>query len=172
MKKLIALILALILCLSLCACGGKETKLTLENYTQYITLETACSLSDDIRVADTELPGTGGVVTFYMGDTITPMVKIIGASSNFNYNNVKVKVRFSGTYYGYVFRNPDGWHIDVDPVGEKTFEYVLEATANIGGNSEKVKGSYILPEGMLSDRDLLSFTVEVIEVSGTISEAK
>jgi len=83
-----------------------------------------------------------------------------------------VKVKFTGTYDGFKFEDPSGYYIDVMPVGEKDFEYILEASANIGGNSEDTKGSYMLPDGVMSHRKTLEFKVEVIEVSGTISEAK
>jgi hypothetical protein len=90
MKKPLSLILAFVLCLSMCACGtseekeSNEIKLTAENLGTYIRVEKQYIQPDTL--------------SYLSATELTLGVEINGASSNYNYNNVSITYKVSDTW--------------------------------------------------------------------------
>lgn len=152
MKKAVSLILALVLCLGLCACTAepKETEpagveLTLDNYDDYLEI----NVEDDYH----QIEGNRRGLSF--------IADVTGVSSNYNYDNVTVKVRIHGSYQ-YVNL--------VGAVHYWTNEYnlTIEIDTNIAGNGQKESTQCRAPSGC-GIAGYADFQYEIIEVSGTVS---
>ena len=125
MKKTLSLLLVLVMCLSLCACSGSApesaapettttpettavpgTPLTLDNYDTYLTIFCESNHIDKDNYPPFSVQhhnGGNGMktttgYTYYLYPLLRTYVYIEGASSNFNYFDVEVTVKFSGTY--------------------------------------------------------------------------
>lgn len=192
MKKVISLILALVLCLSLCACGtpgnptevpettvpettipettaAKGTPLTLDNYDSYLTIKVSAYSKEDgdhVRFSVQQYNfGYGmkipGGYTWYLYPLLGVNANIKGASSNFNYYDVEVKVKVSVTY-------ESGDPYTGDWKAPETFEKVFTIKCNIGG--EGSNGETIDLGKYLHD-DMLEYKWEVVEITGYVEKA-
>lgn len=160
MKKVISILLVFIMTLSMCmsltACGG--TKLTLENYENYLTLDVGVSRHyEDISVG---YWGTQSRTTYIYG-----WAQSQGASPNFNYNDVKIKVRIYGTYGLTTLAS-----IDTEAKSYQEFETFVELSPNVSGTTpEKITGENISGNGQaIVDYD---YKYEIVSISGTITPA-
>lgn len=184
MKKTISLFLALVLCLSLCACsssrnssdgtsnGGNsnEVKLTLENYSKYLSITARVNdpsafdgggLNVQSKNNGAGIPYDGGN-TYYVYNYLNQNVFVEGASTNFNYNDISVTVRFTGTY-----KTVDIQTSEWDSGNEFSSDVIVECDiAGKGGKSEKFTGNggYLL-------RDMADIKWEVVAISGTVTPA-
>ena len=159
MKRIISIILVLVLSLSsLCACGGKGTSLTRANYKDYIYFnirEQYIKKSVDVGHWGSQTRNTDLYFTVWSN----------GTSSNFNYNNVKIKLRIYGSY-----GIADLKSISDSPDEMKTFEIFVELSPNISGqtpygiDSQKISGN-----GKAIVR--CEFQYEVVSISGTVTPA-
>lgn len=189
MKKTFALILALVMCLSLCACGGNvgsnantttennanttngnpdEIALTLDNYSKYLSVKAYMSdpASMDGLFVGAVNNGQGinydGGSSLYVFNHFTSSVQVEGVSTNFNYNDISVTVRFTGTYKT-VDINTNKWSSGNEIDSEITVE------CNIAGEGsvwEKFSGNggYML-------RKMAEVEWEVVAISGTVTPA-
>lgn len=115
MKKLMALILAMIMLVSFAGCGGEggeklpkdAVALTVDNYSMYFDLWTSCygdgmpNGSIGFQISGPQGYGidVGGSGTQLMFEgCIGTQVMTYNASTNFNYNNVVIEGSFKGTY--------------------------------------------------------------------------
>ena len=164
MKKMISLFVALMLCLSLCACAngtngsnmqseaqnanGNEVALTLDNYDQYIKVTPTVFLSKDKTVNNLRhFYGTSSygvpMYTDEYSENIYGSVKIEGLSQNFNYKDITVEVELSGYCWigdlsANVFYRSD------------RIEYRFRAQCDkvdIAGFGENSTGKFVLPAG-------------------------
>lgn len=154
MKKAISLLLTLVLCLSLCACSkSNEVILTLENYKTYLNLDIHSFAPGDSDAYS--FPGAPHCRSEYIG-----FVGCAGASTNYDYNDVKITVRFYG--------NAD---IYVDSVKTQyKFDETITVSCDIGGKGN----SFVeLFEGKLAtrmiDEDSVKCSWEVVSISGSVS---
>ena len=194
MKKALSLILALVMCLSLCACGGNtgsnantttantttanntnttnensdEIALTLDNYSKYLSVTAFMN-----NPASTEglfvgavnngmgIPYDGGS-TLYVYRHFSSNVTVEGVSTNFNYNDVSLTVRFTGTYKT-VDINTRKWNGGNEINSEVTVECNIAGEGSIwedfSGN-----GGYML-------RKMADVEWEVVAISGTVTPA-
>ena len=153
MKKAISLLLALVICLSLCACGGSKVELTLENYKTYLDVNIKSFAPGDSDAW--RFPDAPHCRSEYIG-----FVGCAGASTNYDYNDIKITVRFYG--------NAD---IYVDSVKTKyKFDETITVSCDIGGKGN----SFVeLFEGKLAtrmiDEDSVECSWEIISITGTVS---
>jgi hypothetical protein len=169
MKKALSLLLALVLCLSLCACGSKEnsngTELTLDNYSNYLTVSARLGDSGDVYVGTANM-GHGvkfsGGWTYYLYKELFCAVDIKGVSTNFNYNNISVTVRFTGKYqtadkgtYNWTFGG------DIDK----------EVTVNCNIAGEGYVSEIVLTDKRYVMSDMTDVKWEVVAISGTVTPA-
>lgn len=169
MKKLLSMLLICTMMFCLAACGkSKDIELTLDNYDDYLKIEVNSyaygdmyGVSEGVKVSDTTY-----ALMFY-GD-INGNAYVKGASTNFNYNDVKIKVKLSGEYESYKF---DTYMLGSFAESENgTYEMIFELDTNISGDSEQFNVEYALPDGYVTHNHLLYNTnVEVIEISGTVT---
>lgn len=171
MKKSIAIIMALAMCISLCACGGGKDniKLTLDNYSTYLSVDARMyngSLFEDAVNVQHLNNGHGipynerGSSTFYVYEKLITSLEVKGVSTNFNYNDVSITVRFTGTYQT----------VDID-TGEwdsgNEISTELTAKCNIAGEGsafDKFSGN----GGYMYD-ERADVKWEVVAISGTVS---
>lgn len=181
MKRTLSLILALILCIALCACNsdskkGDETtsnpdeiKLTLENYSKY--LDITGRMNDPSFTEGTyvgSLNGGYGIAyeggsTFYLYKYFNCSTHVEGVSQNYNYNDVKITVRYKGEYQT-VDTHTNEWTGGNEVSKEVTIECNI---AGEGSFQDKFEGNggYML-------RDMADIEWEVVEISGTLTPAK
>ena len=161
MKKsisaLFALILTLSLCLNLTACTGSQ-KLTLVNYKDYLSF----NISDNYTSQSVDV-GHWGSQSRKTALSFT--VWSNGVSSNFNYNNVTIKVRIYGTYGIADLRS-----ISDSPDSYENFELFVNLNPNISGatlggvETEKISGN---GKAIVS----CDYSYEIVSISGTVSPA-
>lgn len=169
MKKALSLILALVLCLSLCACDNSdansdEVKLTLENYSKYLSIKAKVGNPDifdgGVKLMH-DVPIEGGARSFvYTYFNITLGVE--GVSTNFNYNDLSITVRFSGTYKTY-----DDAAREWDSGNKLDAE--LTAKCNIAGEGSASTKFY--PDGGYVLQEKANVGWEVVAISGTVTPA-
>lgn len=181
MKKAISLIIVFVLCLGLCACNDNSTKLTLDNYDDYLNISAYVYGTQEVETDKNYWFGAyykGNKFVednFYSGYYGGLSTKVV--APNYNFHNVTVKIRFTGKVLT-VLENSDPYNpttryhsIDF----EETFEL------NIGGTVKKGVGSTIkLPQNMLI-LDYGSYNYDhkydiqadwkIVEISGTVTPA-
>ena len=174
MKRIISILLCvLFIGLTFCACGSKETQLTVDNYKDYLNVDIKVSVSGS---ADDSVLASGAILkdgSRFSGSAFTKLAywgEVSGASSNFNYNDVKIKVKISGTYEG-MKNMKDYPFTDYQSIGDVPFEYEAEISTDISG-SGKLETVYVdIPDDVCTDGNLIKSEVEIIEISGTVSPA-
>ena len=162
MKKLLLIFLALVMCVSLCACGGKDTdndssdattstydgsiELTLENYKQYLDVSVECNLlAENMYEFETEQ---------YKSFVFKLHVK--GLSTNFNYQDIVVNARIKASAQS--AGQYDAHKIEKD----------LEVRTNIAGNGEE-RQTHKVGKNLI--RSSFEYKYEIISVSGKIVPA-
>ena len=169
MKRTISIFLSLVMALSLCACGGKsnETELTLDNYSTYLTASVSDPGSEDAVGVHSYNNGYGipydGGSTLYLYNHLNTAVTVVGSSTNFNYNDVSVTVRFAGTYKTVDLHTCE-WG-DAIPV-----DMEVVAECNISGNGQ-ASDSFSYNDECNMDDAMANVEWEVVAVSGTVSPA-
>ena len=165
MKKALSLFLALVLCLSLCACGTKEEQksdeivLTAENLETYIKVE-----QQYIQPVDT--------MSYMDASELTIGVEINGTSTNFNYNDVSVTYKVSDTWECYGISVNEGL---ATPCGREQYaEFTITVKADISGYGV-ARDTYPASEFACEDHnDAVNglgsdYSWEIISVTGTLT---
>lgn len=171
MKKLISLILALVMCGSLCACGEKSNaiELTLDNYADYLYIWESVRSHDQVRAQfyDENLQDV------HCYDKADGYACIEGTSTNYDYCNVEVTLLFVITYQT-LDPNEMGW-VGHHWVKDHTFSKEITIKCNIGGNGESNRFVFFEAEQGEDGRMLsyiinesLEYTCEVVSVKGTV----
>ena len=170
MKKVLALVLALVLVLSLVACGGtKDIALTLENYEKYINISAYFTEPFEDCV-DIHLI-TSGQKGIYTGDNSYSWMLYKGfdggvyasaISQNFNYNDIKIEGTIKGSY--------DAYTMDIPVVKDKTidFEQKFSFDCNIAGEGGQ-EFRIDIPNGYGSLQDFIKYDIEISSISGSVS---
>ena len=183
MKKALSLILALVLCLGLCACAAepKETEpagveLTLDNYTNYLNIDASWyrSIQDEHQYTTQFHEVVGEYATKDFVRAMCAKVEVTGASTNFNYNSIKIVGEYQVSGLAWMAINNS---ISKDVQG---FEVVIpiEIMLNIAGDGSAY-AEFVLPDnlvitshGSLYDTDEeINDEFKIIEISGTVSPA-
>ena len=181
MKKILALMLAAALTLSLVACGGgsgagdtkgvaednKSTELTADNYAQYLNLSVKAFSSDPKFSYPDGVRVTDSYKAMMLNGTIYVNMEVSGASTNFNYNDVTIKVKATVTYYSDTYKN---YFADIRTNAD-THEFDLEAVTNISGNCDVIVDKFELPEGYYTHDYLVSVDYEIVDITGTVTPA-
>lgn len=180
MKRALSLFLALTLCLSLCfslsACGDDGIKLTLDNYDDYLDIH--ANVVGGGELIQLETPVWLG--TYYKGykhvhdDFFVALGGYISSKSvapNFNYSNVNVTVKFTGTVLAFEKNS--------DPDNPKTVElpFKFEGTFSLtvgGANKNDTViynlGNYMFPGGTVSTSGYIkNINYEITAISGTVT---
>lgn len=184
MKKAISILLVLVMCLSMCACGETETneiKLTLDNYDDYLNISAGVHGVEEVETDKDYWLGAyyqgykyvhDKFYTAYCGSVSTKVV-----APNYNFHDVTLKIRFTGKVLA-VMENSD-------PKSPTTmyhnigFEDTFEL--NVGGTVKNKEALIIdLPENTLilsqwsdeyNGKYNIQITWEIVEISGTVSPA-
>lgn len=170
MKKLLLLVLSLAMVVSLCACGGNntdtpasdknETELTLENYTTYLNINKSIFFTGK----DWLMKPSGAPNSIRTNSKAECSVGVSGASSNYDYVNVVLTVKVSGTYDTFNASNGIVKEEDI-PFNEE-----LTITCNIAGEgSAKVSIFEGVEEVYQVIQDSIECEMEVISISGTVN---
>lgn len=177
MKKALSLILALVMCLSLCACDGNagsngnpdEIALTLENYSKYLSVEAKMyepSIFDGGLNVQAVNNGNGipydGGSTFYVYKYFLTSLQVKGVSPNFNYNDVSITIRFKGTYKT-VDISTSEWDAGNEINSELTVDCNIAGEGSASGEFSG-NGGYML-------RKMADVEWEVVAISGTVTPA-
>lgn len=167
MKKFLCIVLFGIFLLSITGCGGNSNsiQLTKDNYKKYLNIEAKCfsgSLEDSYGVV---VPITDTYTATRLYSSIVGNLKVSGASTNFNYNDIKIVVKILGTYKAF---EKDG---DYKTPITKNFEMIMESSPNISGNADTVIKKINLDDNLLTHEYLLNYDTEVVEISGSVTPA-
>lgn len=180
MKKALSLILALVLCLSLCACGedkkSNEIELTLDNYNQYLNIDVDFVDGNIIKLGKWIIVDEAGYdgVDAYIDEAMTSFgcyAEVEGVSQNFNYNDVKVTIEVSGKYKA---RNRNDLY-KVQSI--ESFSLTINSSTNIaGGSINNDKVYYTIPNNMAVARGMtapivVDYEFKVVSISGTLTPA-
>lgn len=161
MKKAISILLVFVLTLGLCACGSSQSnqiELTKENYTNYLTLRVGDrynSQSVSVGYFGTQLRDTA---LFFSAESIA-------ASTNFNYNDVVIKIRVYGTYGTATLAS-----MTDTPEKTETFEIMMEIRPNISGNTAEIVYSDKILGGGYAIVDC-TYKYEIVSISGNLTPA-
>lgn len=182
MKKVLALVLALVLVLSLVACGGNESsknesskteethnegmvsnnneiELTLDNYSKYLKVGMGAH-AEGLSTSNEHYTG-------YPFIEFTAAVS--GISQNFNYNDIIVTGKVKGSYESFRFYR-DELYLDASVPFEK--EIVVECDINGNGtySSPDSEEIHMEPNRYIDDEHIKQ-EFEVTAISGTVTPA-
>ena len=187
MKRALSLILALALCLPMCACGSNGTELTsddsieltLDNYADFLEIRAYVSPGEDISANNDSFYDMNGKrcgassISSYM--TIVAYAE--GVSSNFIYSDIVIEVRATGKHILCDPNNVDGYRTMLSEVVNADFTRSITCDLNVAGkgegeSSEKYAFSQnmVMPDMMFAD--CYKFTCEIISISGKITPIK
>ena len=182
MKKAVSIILALVMCLSMCACAGgtktKEIELTLDNYDDYLKIWPYISLPHDIARSNTRyfdaMDGTGCIVMDY-SSYICIGVSVKGISDNFSYSDITLEVKATGRYIA-VDQNQAYNSCHTTVYQNQTFSQYIECKLDIAGDGTGIStGKVRVPGGLVipyhSAHPSTDFTFEIVKISGTVTPA-
>ena len=175
MKKLLALILCFVMVLSLCGCDLFDSgiKLTTENYETYLNVGLTSELGGALDYSQVMGSDRKSGVAVYTDITLN--ISVSGKFDNYNYNDVVVKAKVTGTYLPYTasdMRLINKDEIDFEKYVDDNLESIdvsLTATTDIvgiGADSQTIDvtgGRWIL--------DVSDISYEIIEVSGKLTSA-
>lgn len=190
MKKVFALFLALILCLSMVACGGgndaanateapdNSIELTLDNYADYLQVKAYVSPAEDLPGNNDGFYDMTGKM--YAADTISTYLKVVayveGVSPNFIYSDIVIEVRATGKH---ILCNPD----KVDTYGSMYADVVnadftrsVNCDLNVAGEGKgESSEKYTFTDNMVMPfmlfADCYKFNCEIISISGKVTPA-
>ncbi|MBR3975686.1 MAG: hypothetical protein IKJ88_07490 [Clostridia bacterium] len=155
MKKTLALIMALLMCLSLSACGGKSKELTVDNYSDYLNI----SVIPLFTGKDWLIKPTGSPNSISCNSQAECSFNIKSASPNYDYENVVITIRVTATYNTYR---------SFDKTPNVAFADEITITCDIGGNGT---GKLVIFEGIEKtyqiEENSLDYDWEVVAVQGT-----
>ena len=186
MKKTIALILALLLCISMAACGApaqettppttvpattapKGIPLTIENCQNYLNISAgAYATNDDTHPMFSVQSYNGGMgmktpggYTWYVYPLLRMTTRIQGASTNFNYFDIEVTIKYTGTYQ-------PGDPLSGEWKEAQTFEQLVTVKLNIGGEGFDQQ---MIDLGNYLHDDMMEYTWEVVDIKGYVDKA-
>lgn len=160
-KKLLMIMLCGVLLIGLTGCGNGKSdndtiNLTMDNYEDYLDIE----VDYNVGGYSTQLPG----YSFYFYDTIKGNVKVTGASTNYDYNNVEVEVKISGTYDLYQKTSQK-----YSRGTEKELDKTIIVKCNVGGSGEKSFSESLLGYTYMKSIDA---RYEIVNISGSIKKLR
>lgn len=179
MKRALSLILALVLCLPLCACGNKDIELNSENYADYLTITTRVGGFNGTKVPEGHrfyLRDERGIIPDGVTDTFKVVVEIEGVSPNFQYSDITLDVKIDGYYYSCAKSKAMEYGIIVDR-HTYTNNLSVKCDLNIAGNGTGEAVFYIPNDEVVPRNNLLlgsdvvspySFSVEICGITGSI----
>lgn len=176
MKKALSIVLALIMCLSLCACGSSNQPqpitLTTANIREYLSISAAV---ESCNIDEEKHSFLGITRTIYTGDA---RVKIQAVNqSGRNFKNVIIKCRISTTVDG-MFEAPYGWEFTsgnqqtgTNPLTDENYK-IITITLPYDGNWSDTESLslefYEASFGFVSPVKLSDCDIKIMEVTGTV----
>ena len=155
MKKTLSLIMALVMCLSLSACGGKSKELTVDNYSDYLNI----SVKPLFTGKDWLIKPTGSPNSISCNSQAESSIDIKSASSNYDYENVVITIRVTATYNTYE---------KFEKTPNVAFADEIALSCDIGGNGT---GNLVVFKGIEKtyqiEENSLEYNWEVVAVQGT-----
>lgn len=149
------------LCLSLCACK-KGTQLTIENYSDYLTVDVYCEGGGESHRYEIIKYSDGRqVLTYPYYEGIKGGISIKGVSTNYNYEDVSVTIKFSGTY---------GACLKGEYKQDEKFEFEVTCDTNIAGEGYASE-LFDLVGGYTTQNSDVDYTYE-IEIKGSVVPVK
>lgn len=149
-------------------------QLTKDNFGKYFKFGSSCSTTgerfyvgnfeNNIPGAPSGIPyqyGENSGITLYLYEKLVFRPSISGVSSNFNYEDVKVTIRFTGTYLSHPFEMNGTW-----TERELSEEFTLEC--NIVGDSKYNEVYVIAPNDEKVLQNVVKFNVEIVEITGKV----
>lgn len=166
MKRLTALILALIMVLSLCGCGGQQVELTADNLEDYLTIEvdvTSSNIShDSVNIAGVSIPNTNGSSEIVI-NTFTQ------ANATFEDVNITLRVepKYVQPWSEWAFIDNDEVEVEDDGDEQHYREFNISIPSN--GETETTAELYLvdyLAAPNTKMNNLNTCTYKIVEVSG------
>ena len=143
-----------------------EIELTLDNYSKYLKIGAWISNPSSTEGVNVQAFNSGNGIrydggnTYYLFKYFYHSVTVKGVSSNFNYNDIVITIRFTGTYKT-VTLNTNEW----TDGGEVNTEVTIEC--NIAGNGsmrDKLEGN-----GGYMHAEMSNIKYEIVAISGTVT---
>jgi len=196
MKKLVAMLLAMIMALSFAACGNETiekleeepaeengntvsevnipegaTALTLENYKKYLNFQIFCNTwGDSVHYKGNDGYGikvVDGSSHVAWYEKFGAHIVVEGASQNFNYNDIVIECVVKGKY-GSIDPNSDNWVLEYHD-----FEIPISIELNIAGYGENNNGITVYDEidKQRTVDELIEYEFEIVSISGYVTNA-
>ena len=150
--------------------------LTVENCEKYLVIDKLCSCGMPVKEKKELYVGSAGTYGLPLGNGSSTMylygsldyicVDVKGATQNFNFNDVSITLRCSGTYTDIYWKDKDNYSFE----GQKDFSTEITIECNIAGTAYKYV-SYDLPADHYTHRDLIDAEWEIISISGNVTPA-
>ena len=167
--------------MSLVACGGNGgTELTVDNYSKYLEISSYFIDSDkaDGIIVSALNYGEGlqtknGYVS-HVYNIMDIVASVSGLSQNFNYNDIKITCKLTGTYGTYE-SEPAGTMHELNYIygfsGSGTFSKEIVIECDISGNGYTSEEVINLSNRLYTSKEAIDYTLEVVSISGTVTPA-
>jgi hypothetical protein len=191
MKKVLALFLALILCLSMVACGGgndatnpteapdNSIELSLDNYADFLEIKAYVSPGEDIPADNDSFYDMNGKMcgASSLSSYMTIVAYAEGVSPNFIYSDIVIEVRATGKHILCDPNKVDGFSSMYASVVNADFTRSITCDLNVAGKGEgESDEKYTFPENMIMPfmmfADCYEFTCEIISISGKVTPVR
>ena len=158
------LIITLLVSSLLSACSLIRTKLTAENYSDYLKIKATTDARFKGNIFDENSYWTAVIddTSTVVYPNLTLKCSVRGASTNFNYNDVSLQLKITITCRG-VTRNNE--------IEEKVIKEFINIDTDIAGNADTFIKEYSF-DGYGVNNEFIDTKVEVLEISGSVSKAK
>ena len=146
--------------------NNKGIKLTMDNYRQYLDVSPSRYLTGEYGLFRDVCPEQtkDGHTTWDWYKEIIYSASVNGVSTNYNYNDVVVVFKVSGTYDTFDLENGEWVREEDNPI-----DLTIEVTTDIAGNGDDSK---TISSGRWIHENLVNATIEVVSVSGTVTPVK
>lgn len=186
-RKIIMIILVAGLVCSVCSCGGNnanivsqseqvnssDIQLTVDNYEKYLDFSCSRKLAGAIDYG--QAMGTGKNIGQAVYTTIAPTVTVRGKSSNYDYNDVMVKVKVTGYYVPYsqeVMKKINKGKLELENYIKDNMipiDVTLNVSTDILGAGSDSSTISVSDDYWVMDTSV-EMDYEVIEVTGTMTK--
>lgn len=160
LRKAMICIVLLLAVFILSSCSLLRTKLTEKNYQDYLKIRVEVGHDDGGDVYWSEIIDNKERRVY---QHLFLNCRVRGASTNFNYNDVELKLKITMKCRGFNYS-------DHAPE-EKILEEIVDIDTDIAGNSEEYSKEYVFDGYGINDR-YVDVNYELVDIHGSVSKAK
>lgn len=146
---------------------SKGIKLTVDNYDQYLNLDVKTLCSGPLFFYPSGVSITDFCTAVMLYGSVAVIMNVSGTSTDFNFNDVKIKISATVTYYSDTCENG---FADIQ-TNKAAYKFASETKMDIVGKCNVMIDKCQLPDGCYTHEYLVSADYKITEITGTVTPA-